>query len=1547
MFAPPLPTAGIGYQHHQFPLGIASHGSPSSPFQEPHSPALTAPETPFQDEFSRSASPAAGMQRSPSRTGPSPQELAEDGRATPMNAITKHPKLRLQLSLGADAFEAGGNVHGRMELSALTGRGMRIGEIAVELEAAEELHSRDHSARQTFLYARTLFQGAHLPPSNAVVPQTPITTSSHTHSGSTVWWTARKGKTTFPFSFPVPVRAPSSVQFAGNASLRYVLKGTAQIWIAPTNQNAPSASPHDHQHQQRHLITVRAEVPVVERWPLMLVKSISTHPLFYESIESVAETRVFLGGNGAVWLEANLSRSLFLSGSEMHLRVSVRNNTKRHVSGVKVSLARRLVFPVIRSDERDPGGPGSLLRPPVKTLQLQGGGAGGAGQQPMITEVVSEQVFKSAGSTSSQSGVNYEFPPSEETTCVLPVRVPYDLRSVGLGVPCGPEHGGEELAQQQAAGQLHDPRFPPGSGWSGRSLLFEVHILLRVALPLGALAKDLVVELPIWVIHPRSVGAEGVKLLMEAKDMALQNPHHQHPGVPNAAENVARQGPRHSLGSHEHAYQNVAPQRPHSSAGQRQLPIPGQMSPLHLGPQVTPYNMPMSPSPHSLAPLQQYAIERGWSPAPVHPGPDPLALPSIAAVLPARPSTAMDSFRPPVTGIVPPAPQPVPGMMVAIPQTSVPATYAYGNEEQGLSPGFVFDPTATDWRASRMLVGPGQATNQQHGNTIQRSMSAAPDVGGSAPGSQILQQVTTFANIPTSRSPQPSPSASPAPSIRHVGETSSTRGSLLRNTVRSVSGPLPLPSSTLSVNAVLPQTIQNEGPIEVPRPSPSPGPSDERKRTMQSTTPAKYHQHTPTPPASMLSDSRPSPTSTGPVLGAKVIAAPAAQRAAPPPQDVYAQLALHSHSRILSEVAEEADDYEEEDEEHGHSRQPSEKPRPSVIRSVPANAAPPASMLETTNPVPTRSLTAKDIAALEKMADQSMSSSESSLRSVRVEKGNAGGEAVSARAIFDQPKPSPSQLSSGQPEQVPLTSGRAASVKDMPLATKRTDSVLTSSTSRRSVGAGSDAGRSESSSRVGSTLEPRSPTGLDDLEKRLTKRASVDSFVGPPAAPAKPIKTFANVAPERETPVVSTPPARFLGAADFKSSRSAVSEASPPPVQKPEVVKEQSAPAVSLSSVRRQSLDVAARPSWLDDHDPKFQSTKRTEGSQKFEPKRSRHSIDVTPSTGSAIAAALASPPLVGSARAASLSKSPAAKTKDDNSWIRDRSKPADRAAALSLEKKPTIDQILNASKTDVVRKVSDGKVVEASPDSKPAPGKTVTNLVGAAPPKIKPVKKPTPVAAYLNAASPQGVFVKEVTSAPVPAPAPAPAPAPEPEVVAPAPRIHPYSALALRPTRRQSMDFKGRAAAFEGKSSESTTADEGSMSGLKSRSRHSIDVARPSITPQASAFASPPLPSPIAEPKRTESVASLAKSSTANIPDDDAWIQRFSKVSTKPMASIPKVLKPTASIPRPAVAAEKVAVEEHLQIPKRKDLSTVDGRGTTKAIGSNRLRELRSVWGS
>ncbi|PWN36394.1 uncharacterized protein FA14DRAFT_54751 [Meira miltonrushii] len=396
--------------------------------------------------------------------------------AMPMHAVTKHPKLKLRILLAKSIFEAGETVSGMLEITSSTSQRLRLGEIAVELEAFEELSSRDHSATQIFLFNRTLFQGEHLPPSNAVLPAAPV--QGH--------WTARKGRTTFPFSFRLPITAPSSIVFGGNATLRYSLKGTVQTWWNET----------------KSLVTVRSEASVVERW------EDEFDPRYVEPVEVIADTHVFMGGNGAVWLEASIGEQLFASGNMIMIRAGIKNNSKRQMSGMKVTLVRRLIFPVS-------GPPGKPAAKP--------------NLEPQVTEEVHSQLFK---------GPSYEFPPNEEVVVNLAVDIPRELRTIR------------------------------------KTRLFEVHTLAIVSLQMGSFAKDLHVEIPVYVAHPNSLQGPVARPVQKLQDlpqrsrsaMAQHGQHQFHQPFQQSAQAMPNQIASPMIPDHRGWSPAPPPSRPASAA---------------------------------------------------------------------------------------------------------------------------------------------------------------------------------------------------------------------------------------------------------------------------------------------------------------------------------------------------------------------------------------------------------------------------------------------------------------------------------------------------------------------------------------------------------------------------------------------------------------------------------------------------------------------------------------------------------------------------------------------------------------------------------------------------------------------------------------------------------------------------------------------------------------------------------------------------------------------------------------------------------------------
>jgi hypothetical protein len=248
-----------------------------------------------------------------------------------MNESPHHSKIRVMLTLGNTMFVAGEDITGKMDIECRADKGLGLGTIMIELLAVQgmlkrnapvcglgylfshiELTSRDHAATSTFMHTKRLFQGPSLPPSNAVlphsVPQNPPL-PPHYHP-------ARKGQTTFFFKFPLPLSAPSSINFGnGLAKIRYELK--ASVYTAWKGE--------------KKAVTDIKEADVVEAFE-------------EEPIESRRDdvVKVAVGEGGKVWAQGKIVGGFAIAGQpaccELHIKnhsikkVSVSSLSQRHAS---------------------------------------------------------------------------------------------------------------------------------------------------------------------------------------------------------------------------------------------------------------------------------------------------------------------------------------------------------------------------------------------------------------------------------------------------------------------------------------------------------------------------------------------------------------------------------------------------------------------------------------------------------------------------------------------------------------------------------------------------------------------------------------------------------------------------------------------------------------------------------------------------------------------------------------------------------------------------------------------------------------------------------------------------------------------------------------------------------------------------------------------------------------------------------------------------------------------------------------------------------------
>ncbi|KXN83785.1 hypothetical protein AN958_01062 [Leucoagaricus sp. SymC.cos] len=341
----------------------------------------------------------------------------------PMNATTNHSKIRVGITLPGENVLAGRYVTGKMEVECKSDK-LGIGIIMVELFAFQELTSRDHSARMTFLHSRRLFQGPNLPPSNAVYAF-PIPGDTDTPTLPEDYYKAKRGTSTFLFRIPLPLSSPASINFAnGLAGVRYEVRGSVGVFWKGEKQ----------------LVMDKDEVGVLESY---------SEDLFGFGVGSrvrAEEGVVVVGENGRFWMHARIVGGLIVAGESACVELQVKNHSSRKNSGLVVALNRNLVLP----------------SPNAKPSPLQ------------ISDTILTVPFK---------GQEYILPPGGEGVAHLVFDVPLSARSV---------RGGEYEGDGDEEGRKSDA-------------LFSIQASVEVKVVMGLGSKDIVVEIPVTVVHPSAL----------------------------------------------------------------------------------------------------------------------------------------------------------------------------------------------------------------------------------------------------------------------------------------------------------------------------------------------------------------------------------------------------------------------------------------------------------------------------------------------------------------------------------------------------------------------------------------------------------------------------------------------------------------------------------------------------------------------------------------------------------------------------------------------------------------------------------------------------------------------------------------------------------------------------------------------------------------------------------------------------------------------------------------------------------------------------------
>jgi hypothetical protein len=216
-----------------------------------------------------------------------------------MNASPHHSKVKVSITLSDNVFVAGSFVSGKMEMDCRADQGLALGRIMIEFLGTQELNSRDHSATSTFLHSRRLFQGAGLPPSNAVHAH-PL--PSHVPLPSD-YYQARRGRSTFLFRFPIPRSSPSAINFAsGIARVKYELRASVQTYWKGA----------------KRIVTDSSEVDVVE--------------ILEEDFTRTEPEGVTTGENGKIWVRASVVDGFLVAGKSACVELIVKNHSARRVS---------------------------------------------------------------------------------------------------------------------------------------------------------------------------------------------------------------------------------------------------------------------------------------------------------------------------------------------------------------------------------------------------------------------------------------------------------------------------------------------------------------------------------------------------------------------------------------------------------------------------------------------------------------------------------------------------------------------------------------------------------------------------------------------------------------------------------------------------------------------------------------------------------------------------------------------------------------------------------------------------------------------------------------------------------------------------------------------------------------------------------------------------------------------------------------------------------------------------------------------------------------
>ncbi|KAK9696070.1 hypothetical protein K7432_012653, partial [Basidiobolus ranarum] len=234
------------------------------------------------------------------------------------NITTRHPKVKIRIHLDNPLHVGGFNIQGRLEIECSTELKLHIGKIGVEVIGFEEIVDKPNIKRgistrcnrHIFLVLPTTLQSAETGAAPELSMEPP---------GPDGMWPAKRGKTFLPFTLSLPETVPSvfSNQFS---EIRYIIAGSVEIAFHNRKRNLIT----HHEAIVYEGIDPNTELPHLLRFPVI----------------TECQRQLFLGGKGMIKVQCSLLKQIWPAGNEIPVRIRIRNETRRKISAIKLSLVQ-------------------------------------------------------------------------------------------------------------------------------------------------------------------------------------------------------------------------------------------------------------------------------------------------------------------------------------------------------------------------------------------------------------------------------------------------------------------------------------------------------------------------------------------------------------------------------------------------------------------------------------------------------------------------------------------------------------------------------------------------------------------------------------------------------------------------------------------------------------------------------------------------------------------------------------------------------------------------------------------------------------------------------------------------------------------------------------------------------------------------------------------------------------------------------------------------------------------------------------------------------